>query len=108
MPGPDEWFQGRLDVDGEPGEDKVKRPRRELPIKQCQLCKKPVVQPWFSGSHDPESTRWYAGQRIKLDPVAVPDGEFFTVHKTAHRRLPTDLHPSLVFYNEHVCIAESK
>jgi len=104
----EEWDQLALDIPGGPGEVKVRKTRRALPIKPCGLCKKPILQPWFSGSYDPANKRWYAGKQIKLAPEAIPDGDFYVVGKTAHRRFPKDLHPSLVFYVEHDCIAESK
>lgn len=104
----EEWDQLALDIPGGPGEQKIRKTRRALPIKPCLLCKKPVLQPWLSGTGAATTKVWYAGQRIKLDPEAVPDGDFYVVNKTAHRRFPEDIHPSFVFYVEHDCIATSK
>jgi hypothetical protein len=86
--------------------EKIIKSRRALPVTKCQLCKKDILQPWLSGTG--RGFTGAGGVRLKLDPVGVPDGEYFTVNKTAHRRRTEDLHPSLVFFNEHDCIAETK
>jgi hypothetical protein len=91
----------------EPQEELIQH-RRALPITNCQLCKREILQPWLSGSHDDGDAVWFSGRRLKLDPHGIPDGTYFLINKTAHRRRPEDLHPSLVFYVEHDCIAESK
>jgi hypothetical protein len=118
MPEVEEWYQGRLDVGGEPGEEKIRKTRRALPIKPCGLCKKPVIRPFVAGSKTTKVVKAtkkqeggvdrVAGAQISLDPVGIPDGDWFTVGKIAYQRRPQDLHPSLVFYVEHDCIAESK
>ena len=101
----EEWNQLALDIPGGPGEVKIRKTRRALPIKPCGLCKKPVLQPWLSGTG---TLAKGSGHRLKLEPEAVPDGEFYVVNKTAHRRFPEDIHPSFVFYVEHDCIATSE
>lgn len=97
-----------LDIPGGPGEVKVPRRRRQLPIATCMLCKKYVVSPYLAGSYDADGEQWFSGLRLKLDPTPVPDGEFYIVGKTAHRRRDEDLHPSLEFYVKHECVAEFK
>lgn len=113
MPEVEEWDQLALDIPGGPGEVRVVKHRRLLPVKPCLLCKKPILLPWLSGSKTTKKLKGggvdhAAGVRIKLEPETVPGGDFYVVGKTAHRRFPEDIHPSFVFYVEHDCIATSK
>lgn len=95
------------------GEEIVKIKRRHaLPIHPCGLCKKPIVEPYLSGSSDAvtiiRGQKVISGTRLKLEPEPVVGGEFFVVGKIAHRARPEDMHPSLLFYMEHQCIAERR
>lgn len=91
----------------EPHEVAIKH-RRALPVTRCSLCKKDILQPYLQGTGSAASKTYFGGVRLKLDPDGIPDGDFYVVGKIAHRRRPDDLHPSLVFYVEHDCIAETK
>ncbi len=90
----------------EPVEKAIKS-RRALPIEKCGLCKKDIVRPWLQGTGGGLG-KDTGTVRLKLDPEEVPDGDYFVVGKIAHKRWPDVIHPSLVFFVEHDCIAESK
>lgn len=111
----DVWFQGMLvpDEEGSTEREILGKPRRRaLPITRCRQCSQNILEPYQQGTSETVTKKvkgeaqkiTFAGRRLKLDPTPVDDGAWFLVSKTAHRRRDDDLHPSLQFFNEHVCL----